>query len=363
MAVQINKVLGASNSGAHIIQWNIQGANNYDSNTNLSTLLTYMDDHKPAVVMLQETLISADPLKGPFKHRMYNIFQTPRTQGKSRGMLTAVLKTIPCIHNPLFKLNDNAHDAIDVTITTNNGPLRIINIYRKHGVALDLNLVNDPSFHNPQFPTLIGGDFNQEHPLWGSSRQSSTSTGVLNTITFLDNSGAYSVINTGEATHKQIASNNICVSTCIDVTIASNHIANNTIWELEPLLTSDHCAIRINLDAKCTPIYRKSNKLWATRNANWAIFQHNLDKVEHDTPPSTDLNSEAQNILSIIIQAGNLSFKKPSNKPPKEFRPVWKSNPKLMACNKIISTLRKEIKTRKLPPLEYRHSMPSLKLT
>ena len=230
-----------------ILQWN---PNSIDVGCASRAALTqYLDVHTPSVVLIQETLLKPKkgfPLVSTFKHKLYRIFHKPCDSNTgARGILTAVLHTIPAVEDTSTTLSicETAHECIDVTITANSKAIRIVNIYKRHTnnehfehkteAELKLNL---EQFLEPEIPTFLAGDFNARHPLWGGIHNLNTNPTGEQIATFLDDHGEdYTILNDDSPTFHRPHLQEL-QSTSIDLKIVSHHLIHKSGWQLTSLL-------------------------------------------------------------------------------------------------------------------------------
>ena len=141
----------------HILQWNIQGAGNKRHLLHEAARGEGVD-----VFLLQETLA---PENRPVSLRGYKTFSIPRVQRASQGLAILVRNTIPCrlVEDPAF-CGDGV-DVLAVTLTLQNTPLDVYNIYNPERGILNLEQV---LAHAAITPTFIGGDLNCHHPILNS---------------------------------------------------------------------------------------------------------------------------------------------------------------------------------------------------
>jgi hypothetical protein len=322
-----------------------------------------MDEFHPSVILIQETMLLPKPenaLVSSFVHPDYKMFFKTRNKDKgTRGILTAVLKSIPAKENDKTTMSEYkyAHECIDVTITTDSGPLRIINVYSRHtartpsqiksflGVrAQDLILKLD-QFIQPPLPTFIAGDFNAHHPSWDTDDTIANPPGKLIAKFLEANVEEYTLLNDGSPTYCTNTENS-AIQTAIDLTIVSHHLMGKCKWELTNLV-ANHIGICTTIGKmKHTPAGIPSSRVWNTKEANWDIYKINVDAVLANDSQNADiidltniknLEKGAQHIVKLINEACEMTFKpngkKGNSKPPG--KPPWKDHPDYIALNRL----------------------------
>lgn len=92
--------------------------------------------------------------------------------------------------------------------------------------------------------TLVGGDFNAHHPLWGDPR---SCVAGLDLVSGLGDS-QFSYLNTGSPTY--VSSINFMIESCIDLTFVNAVCGLDFEWSVDPdLWGSDHFSIIISWDS------------------------------------------------------------------------------------------------------------------
>ena len=185
-----------------------------------------------------------------------------------------------------------------------------MNVYKRHTCHKHFANKSDEElklkldqFLEPNIPTLLAGDFNARHPLWGGIHNSHSNSTGEQIATFLENNGEeYTILNDDTPTFHR-SSENVLLSTAIDLTIVSHHLIHKSGWQLTSLI-ANHVGILTTLgEMKHTPTGIPCSRVWNTKEANWPLFQQNLDEVlakdsnDTDLTESENLESEANHII------------------------------------------------------------------
>ena len=233
----------------------------------------------------------------------YHIIRKDREDTTKGGLMIAVRESINYV--VLEDIATHSYEQHGVKIKTKNGNIFIINGYSspdKTPVKSEL----DKMFLKG--PTIITGDYNAKHPLWGSKH--SNKTGDL--FEQLMDHHNYAVINTGCATRQDYSGN----MSHLDTTFASTDLAMKCSWTvLNDSLGSDHLptvtAVGESLDMETTFQPR-----FLMDTADWSKFK---EQCRHYLTPniiSHDSVSSGKQLTEAIINAADSSIKQ--TQPPRK---------------------------------------------
>ena len=244
------------NNSESIIQWNTQGIS-----TSKQDILKLIEQHKPAVLAIQETQLGNDFMirlpayNGLCKQGNYN----RRFHG---GVAMYIHSNIPFME---VKIDTN-YQILAVTLSL--GPLRnltVLNAYVPGSVELDKNEFNRILRALPK-PYLLMGDLNGHNPLWGPDERDARGRIIEEII----QEESLTVMNTGVATHIS--------GTAVDVTLATADVTAEVTWNAqESVYSSDHYPIvvevlgnaRPTMDAASSYNYDKADWLGYHADESW----------------------------------------------------------------------------------------------
>ena len=295
-----------------MLQWNIRGLNG-----NLHLLLPYIQQYQPVIICLQEAMCA--PGRYPTIQNYQMITRDKGPNGK-QGLVTAIRNDIPFQINSGLSLGIPLHHIIDVTITINTEQFRIINFYRSHNTADKVNLTTIPQYNDGK-NFIICADLNAHHSLWGSARNDAHGISVT---AQLDDIGCLSTLNDKSHTYEDRHG-----KSAIDVTFASNNIANRLQWQTLPTLLSDHLGINITLNSSNPATITTQPLRWTLNHANWPLINNHLDSLLEINPPQTNAQDEDTLLLKLLQESLNNSIKHkhPRDNKPKLYKAKWQTDP------------------------------------
>ena len=212
---------------------------------------------RPNVICLQETHLKPNT-NISFDSTGYKIIRRDRLNEQKGGLLIMIDPNIPYVQidNP----STIEHQVIKINF--NNDTYHVINIY-------DRNLHLDQQQYNLllNYPnSLIMGDFNAHHKLWGHSHSNKKGIELLEVINDKD----LVLHNDKSPTHIYRQGTN-----ALDLTFTSYNIAHQFTWEnTQHFLGSDHCIIKLHKSfqiRKSQPIQNQNHR-FNLKKANWIIF-------------------------------------------------------------------------------------------
>ncbi|UYV66381.1 hypothetical protein LAZ67_4001499 [Cordylochernes scorpioides] len=149
--------------------------------------------------------------------------------------------------------------------------------------------------------TIIVGDLNAKHQLWGCSTPNPR--GKILSNLFDDNS--FMCLNDGNPTHHSYSYN---TAQALDISFSSPDIFHKCKWQILKSIGSDHLPILIEISTK-TKTSSIKEKFWNFKKANWNLYQQNTNEDFRKAP--TRIKDLEQNWISFkntIIKAAKVSI-------------------------------------------------------
>lgn len=287
----------------NIIHWNCQG---YRSK--YEDLICILHEKHPAIMLLQETMLSIDTLRPPNGYQIYNNFNIP-TPG--HGLATLVRNDIP-------HMTHNLNTNLQATAFR----IRLSKLYTVCNIYISPNAIvypNDITSLVDQLPppVILCGDFNTRHHLWDDlctnpDARSRIIENLLLTSRLL-------LLNTGTPTHFHIQSG---TSSAIDLSICSANVSSSLNWSvMSDTYGSDHYPIIIEEIDSIIPM---TQTRYVERRADWNKFRE-LTKI--DDPMNLVDEFCVDELMEIynqqIISAADISIPKSSPIPRPRKVPWW----------------------------------------
>ena len=289
-----------------LLHFNAQGANNKRATITHATLDGDFD-----VVCLQDTRFApkkADPKKSKFELAGYRVFHKPKSTS-CHGVWTAVREVFPTKEvTSQYQFGPNV-EHISVLLYLHPAPVIIHNIYWVDG-DIDISAAL-----RSQTPSILCGDFNAHHHLWGPTRDGRGDR----LLDLIETTASHTILNTGVATHRS--------GTGIDITIAHNSLAGRCDWSLHPHLASDHYAVQTTIHNIPSPPPMKPTARWCLRRADWDMYKVAMSQYMEATPPPDDdapLEVKVQYATDVINDAAKKSI--PRTAPGPRSPNAWYAN-------------------------------------
>ncbi|UYV64395.1 K02A2.6-like [Cordylochernes scorpioides] len=243
---------------------------------------------------LQETKLNE---KYNLKYKNYNILRKDRN--KEGGGLAFLIKNLYYEDIAINIPNTSDLEAQGIKVYLNqNKTINIFNMYHPP----NNKLIDDGTM--AQFltdNTIIVGDLNAKHQLWGCSTPNPR--GKILSNLFDDN--AFMCLNDGNPTHHSYSYN---TAQALDISFSSPDIFHKCKWQILKSIGSDHLPILIEISTK-TKTSSIKEKFWNFKKANWNLYQQNTNEDFRKAP--TRIKDLEQNWISFkntIIKAAKVSI-------------------------------------------------------
>ena len=282
-----------------ILSWN---ANGIDNKNDLSK---YVEDNNISIVCIQE--IRLGPRDRKIKLPGFNFLKLNRVKCNPiyGGILLALKKHIK-FKQLTFKEHNSKLEIQGVQVQDGRGNtyINIINTYVPPTHSLDSlrEILEENRFLHK---TLVTGDLNTQHPMWGDHRTNRSGLQLEQFLTDAD----WFLLNTGLKTTTK--------GGALDISICTSDIAHPSNWTVDTELFSDHFAQRITIGKKQYVAEQKHIPHLNYNKANWDIYRDNLeillpeiisDKNEDQVscgfvPPQGSLDKLDADVTAILIKA------------------------------------------------------------
>lgn len=169
--------------------------------------------------------------------------------------------------------------------------------------------------------TLIAGDFNAAHTMWGSPCDDSLGKILVEIL----ESQNFVVLNDGSPTRIKLPKQKN--DSAVDLSLVTSDYADKFSWSTtEDVLGSDHFLIKLSINETWTPQTIVPSTKWKEEKADWTLYQ-TLVADELARLPTPENNTHRATYLcdSIATAASNAM---PEKKPfaPKKSSPIWWDN-------------------------------------
>ncbi|UYV73759.1 hypothetical protein LAZ67_11000775 [Cordylochernes scorpioides] len=262
-----------------------------DSQKALTVSVSQSEKYNP---VLKETKLNE---KYNLKYKNYNILRKDRN--KEGGGLAFLIKNLYYEDIAINIPNTSDLEAQGIKVYLNqNKTINIFNMYHPP----NNKLIDDGTM--AQFltdNTIIVGDLNAKHQLWGCSTPNPR--GKILSNLFDDN--AFMCLNDGNPTHHSYSYN---TAQALDISFSSPDIFHKCKWQILKSIGSDHLPILIEISTK-TKTSSIKEKFWNFKKANWNLYQQNTNEDFIKAP--TRIKDLEQNWISFkntIIKAAKDSI-------------------------------------------------------
>ncbi|UYV68246.1 hypothetical protein LAZ67_5003595 [Cordylochernes scorpioides] len=277
-----------------ILQCNINGLCSTATKIKLEEIMEIAEKQKIQIIALQETKLNE---KYNLKFKNYNILRKDRN--KEGGGLAFLIKNLYYEDIAINIPNTSDLEAQGIKVYLNqNKTINIFNMYHPP----NNKLIDDGTM--AQFltdNTIIVGDLNAKHQLWGCSTPNPR--GKILSNLFDDN--AFMCLNDGNPTHHSYSYN---TAQALDISFSSPDIFHKCKWQILKSIGSDHLPILIEISTK-TKTSSIKEKFWNFKKANWNLYQQNTNEDFRKAP--TRIKDLEQNWISFkntIIKAAKVSI-------------------------------------------------------
>ncbi|UYV83142.1 hypothetical protein LAZ67_22002409 [Cordylochernes scorpioides] len=286
--------LNPASKQLRILQCNINGLCSTATKIKLEEIMEIAEKQKIQIIALQETKLNE---KYNLKYKNYNILRKDRN--KEGGGLAFFIKNLYYEDIAINIPNTSDLEAQGIKVyLSQNKTIDIFNMYHPP----NNKLIDDGTM--AQFlkdNTIIVGDLNAKHQLWGCSMPNPR--GKILSNLFDDN--AFMCLNDGNPTHHSYSYN---TAQALDISFSSPDIFHKCKWQILKSIGSDHLPILIEISTK-TKTSSIKEKFWNFKKANWNLYQKNTNEDFRKAP--TRIKDLEQNWISFkntIIKAAKVSI-------------------------------------------------------
>lgn len=321
--------------GLSILQWNAHGLKAHYA---FFHKYIFSLENLPDIICIQETFLKPNKT---FSLAGYSVIRRDRTSAPCGGVVTLVHKSIS--YDELICPGN--FEAIGVQINSSEGLIDIYNVHIPPDSPQDISLL-DKLFTDR---SVVCGDFNAHHILWGSSKTDDRGA-ALERVLMESN---HTILNDGHGTY--IINNE--KTSPLDLTFVHKQFALNADWVVEnDELGSDHFPVLTTINfspIKETPAQKSLN----TRRANWEFYKLHAAVYFTDINFDESIENVHQNVLNAItssIEKATPDESIRTRKPPKV--PYWDKTCEDAHMSKVKSK-RRAARTKLLSDhIKYKHN-------
>ncbi|KAI5750100.1 hypothetical protein M8J76_012853 [Diaphorina citri] len=300
------------NHNTKIIQWNCNGIRG-----KMEEIKMLLSKYNPSILCIQETRL-LQSLVVNFNN--YSVFRYDHTGGEtaSQGLITLVKK---CHYVNRINIQSTLQAiAIQIKHPIYNF-LTICNIYIHPSHRLQQTEISNLIEQLPT-PFLLIGDFNAHNPIWGSINRCNKGKIIEN---ILYQTEQICCLNNGSPTHLSTQG----TLTCIDISLCSASIYQDTTWQVLDPQSADHFPILISTknfnpttvtDDNHGNSIDPSNLLWSYKKADWTKFR---ETIEWDHSQTDDINTSITQFNQAILTAAKEAIPTVQLNQLKKFVPWW----------------------------------------
>ena len=233
--------------------------------------------YSPSVICLQETHLDGRNDNAAIELNNYHLFRQDRPSrdcGVARGGVAIyVHQTLPCTRITL----NSTLEVVACKVKFGDVDLVICSVYCTSDVALDNVELDALHHHLGGRNTVILGDFNAHHCVWGSQR---TDVRGRHMMEFIDGSDLV-YLNDGSPTRVDDRTGDL---SCIDLSLVSSNLATRFKWATyDDTLGSDHFPILSTYS--CDVVRTPSTPKFNFKRADWGTYSK-IVKLEIFVKPS-----------------------------------------------------------------------------
>ncbi|KAI5710266.1 hypothetical protein M8J75_007113 [Diaphorina citri] len=300
------------NHNTKIIQWNCNGIRG-----KMEEIKMLLSKYNPSILCIQETRL-LQSLVVNFNN--YSVFRYDHSGGEtaSQGLITLVKK---CHYVNRINIQSTLQAlAIQIKHPIYNY-LTICNIYIHPSHRLQQTEISNLIEQLPT-PFLLIGDFNAHNPIWGSINRCNKGKIIEN---ILYQTEQICCLNNGSPTHLSTQG----TLTCIDISLCSASIYQDTTWQVLDPQSADHFPILISTknfnpttvtDDNHGNSIDPSNLLWSYKKADWIKFR---ETIEWDHSQTDDINTSITQFNQAILTAAKEAIPTVQLNQLKKFVPWW----------------------------------------
>lgn len=291
-----------------IMQWNAQTLKR-----KMQDVAKYLIDKDVDIACISETRIS-DQYKLPKRLNKYKFILNQRIGREGGGTAILINKETAIVQ----KVDKHQYEDIEYIVAKvrfkDCCPIDIVSVYIPHMNDKALKHLQDMAVKLTN-RSIICGDFNAKHILWGSTKTDPAGRNVMDWT--MENNLIF--LNTGEHTH---ISDKGGTSDTLDLSFVTSPLYNICRdWKVdEDGLDSDHHVITFHLD-----IYKPKQQFfgnggkWKLDKANWAEYKRLIQtNLTQPTTSTTEEEATMDTFVKIIKEAASKSV--PKTKGKKEMR-------------------------------------------
>ena len=304
-------------SAFSIIQWNCRSLRH--KLVNLRLLVSY---YSPSVVCIQESHVDDRTADAEVELNNYQLFRKDRPTrdcGATRGGVAIyVHQTLPCTRVTL----NSSLEVVACRVKFGNTDLVVCSVYCPSDVALDNDELDALHHHFGGRNSVILGDFNAHHCLWGSQRSDTRGRQMMDFISGSD----LAILNDGSPTRIDDGTGDV---SCIDLSLVSSNIAARFEWATyDDTLGSDHLPITLTLS--CDFVRTPSTPKFKYKEADWGTFS----KIVKLELVGETIDDKVRNIQNCIIEGAIATIPKTSTDSVKHRVPWWTPDCRRALCER-----------------------------
>lgn len=309
----MNSTQITSNNKLSIICWNARSIINKSAELERLVINNNID-----IVVLQETWLKS---KHRFRLKGFNCYRADSDHPR-RGLAILARESI---NVKILPGKETPQDNIDIMAAKIQLPQKIItlvNIYASHGHIDKLCWKKLLDRYGNQ-DTIITGDTNAQHVLWGSEEINTRGRALAELI--LSNQHKYTLMNTG--VHTRITKPGEAKS-APDLTLVTSNLANMGTWSCsDDPMGSDHRLLLIEINTPCPSHVPHRPPKWRTNSADWeqysSIIESKLDHLKDVEASLENMEEIYAEFLEAINSAASASMKKSRDSVFLKATPWW----------------------------------------
>jgi ribonuclease HI len=275
-----------------LVQININGVSTAASRHKLDQIFKLHPDVD--LVAIQESKLKPHIL---FDVENYIVIRKDReSEDGGGGLLFLIRKDLK--YSSVQSSNTNDTEVLSLCIHLPDKVLTIVNSYHpRQDSAFDIDAIQ---MHIKDNNTILLGDLNAKHHIWGSSCTNQRGTQLSN---FVDDHNMI-ILNDGSPTHISYSYN---TSEVLDITAITPDLHEHAEWSVLPDIGSDHKPILISVSRQ-SQAKSKRPKYWNFKKANWSKYEEELNRNLQNFPDSEDIETVNSFFATATIKAAKQSI-------------------------------------------------------